>query len=80
MSYCCTQNWDNIIKLHNKKPISSNNHIILLCNCRRKEKCSLEGKCRVNNRVYKCIASATGFPNKVYLGDAQGEFKKVLQS
>ena len=26
--------------------------------------------------VYKCIASATGFPNKIYLGTAQGEFKK----
>ena len=26
--------------------------------------------------VYNCIASATGFLNKVYLGNAKGEFKK----
>ena len=37
---------------------------------------SLEGKCRANDMIYKCIASVTGFPNKVYLGTAQGEFKK----
>ena len=76
MSYCCTQNLGNIIKSHNKKLISSNNQIILPCNCRKKEECPLEGKCRVNDVIYKCIASATGFPNKVYLGTAEGEFKK----
>ena len=76
MSYCCTQNLGNIIKSHNKKLISSNNQIILPCNCRKKEECPLEGKCRVNDVIYKCIVSATGFPNKVYLGTAEGEFKK----
>ena len=68
MSYCCTQNLGNIIKSHNKKLISSNNQIILPCNCRKKEGCPLEGKCRANDIVYKCIASATGFLDKVYLG------------
>ena len=76
VSYCCTQNLGNIIKSHNKKLISSNNQIILPCNCRKKEECPLEGKCRVNDVIYKCIVSATGFPNKVYLGTAEGEFKK----
>ena len=56
--------------------ISSNNQIILPCNCRKKEGCPLEGKCRANNIAFKCIPSATGFLNKVYLGTAQGEFKK----
>ena len=45
VSYCCTQNLGNIIKSHNKKLISSNNQIILPCNCRKKEECPLEGKC-----------------------------------
>ena len=72
VSYCCTQNLGNIIKSHNEKLISSNNQIVLPCDCRRKEECPLEGKCRANDVVYKCIASATGFPNKVYLGTAQG--------
>ena len=61
MSYCCTQNLGNIVKSHNKKWISSNNQIILPCDCRKREECPLEGKCRANDIVYKCIASATGF-------------------
>ena len=80
MSYCCTQNLGNIIKSDNKKLISSNNQIILPCNCRRKEECPLEGKYRANDVVYKCIAWATGFPSKVYLETAQGEFKKRFYS
>ena len=36
----------------------------------------LAGKCRANDIIYKCIASATGFPNKVYLETPQEEFKK----
>ena len=75
-SYCCIQNLGNTTKLYNKKLICSNNQIILPCNCRKKKKCPLEGKCQANDVVYKCIASATGFLNKVYLGTAQGEFKK----
>ena len=80
MSYCCTQNLGNIIKLYNKKPINSNNQIILPYNCGRKEDCSFYGKCRGNDVVYKCIASANGFPNKVYFGTAQGEFKKQFNN
>ena len=76
MSYRCTQNLCNIIKSYNKILICSSNQIILPCNCTKKEECPLEGKCRANNIIYKCIASATGFLNKVYLGTAQGEFKK----
>ena len=59
-----------------KKLISSINQIILTCNCRKKKECPLEGQCRAYDIVYKCIALATGFPNKVYLGTAHGEFKK----
>ena len=76
MSYYCTQNLGNIIKSNNKKLISSNNQIILPCNCRKKEECPLEEKCRPINIIYKCIPSATGFPKKVYLETSQGEFKK----
>ena len=75
-NYCCIQNLGNTTKLYNKKLICSNNQIILPCNRRKKKKCPLEGKCQANDVVYKCIAWATGFLNKVYLGTAQGEFKK----
>ena len=80
MRYCCTQNLGNIIKLHNKKLISSNNLIILPCNSRKKKDCPLEGKCRANDIVYNCITSAIGFPNKVYLRTTRGEVKKRFDS
>ena len=64
----------HIVKLHNKKLISSNNQVILSCNCRRNEDCPVKGICRANDVVYKFFASATSFPNKVYLGTAQGKF------
>ena len=76
VSYYYTQNLSNIIKSHNKKLISCSNQIILPYNCRKKEECPLEGKCRANDIIYKCLTSTTGFPYKVYLGTAQGEFKK----
>ena len=56
--------------------ISSNNQIILPCNCKKKGEGPLVGKSKANDLIYKCIASATGFPNKVCLGIAQREFKK----
>ena len=76
MGYCCTQGFGSFIQSHNKKLISSNNKIILPCNCRRKEDSPLQGKCRANDIVNKYIALATGFPNKNFLGTAQGEFIK----
>ena len=76
MSCCSTQYLGNIIMSHNKKLISCHNPIILPCICRRKKECPLERKCRANYVVYKCIVSAAGFTNKVYLGTAQGEFNK----
>ena len=75
MSYCCTQNVASIIRLHNKKLINASMKNILPCNCRTKHECPLDGKCRAENVVYKCVASVDGYPNKVYLGTAEGDFK-----
>ena len=36
----------------------------------------MEGKRRTENILYKCIVSISGFPDKVYLGAAEGHFKK----
>ena len=58
--------------------ITSNNQIILPCNSRKKEECLLEVKCRANEIVYKCRASKTDFPNKVYLKAAKESKKKRL--
>ena len=37
VSYCCTQNVENIIKSHNKKLINSSNHHKQPCNCRKEK-------------------------------------------
>ena len=42
------------------------------CNCRKKGECPLEGKCRSEDIIYKCVVTATGYPWKVYLGTAEG--------
>ena len=46
------------------------------CNCRKKDKCPLNGQCLVQNIVYKCVASTSMNPDKTYLGTAEGDFKK----
>ena len=71
VSYCCTQNVGNIIKSHNKKLVNSSNHHEQPCNCRKKEDCPFEGKCRTENIIYKCIVSTSGQPDQVYLGTAR---------
>ena len=44
-------------------------------NCRSKEKCTLEGQCRIENIIYICISSTSVNEDKAYLGTA-GEFKQ----
>ena len=75
-SYCCTQNVASIIKSHIKKLINTSIKNTLQCNCRKKHECPLDGKCRAENIVYKCVASLDWYPNKVYLGTAEGDFKQ----
>ena len=48
----------------------------LPCNCRKKHECPLDGKCRAEYIVYKCVASVDRYHNKVYLGTAEGDFKQ----
>ena len=76
VSYCCTQNVGNITKSHNKKLINSSNNHAQPCNCRKKGDYPLEGKCRTENIIYKCIVSTCFHPDKAYLGTAKGDFKK----
>ena len=46
VSYSCTPNVGSIIKSHNKKLTNAENKQTKHCNCRRKQECPLEGKCR----------------------------------
>ena len=76
VSYCCTQNVASIIKSHNKKLINRSIKNTLPCNCRQKHGCPLDGKCRAENIVHKCVASVHGYPNKICLGATEGNFKQ----
>ena len=76
VSYCCTESMASVIKSHNKKLTIEMNDKHLPCNCRAKYECPLDGKCRAKDVVYKCVASTSINPGKVYLGTAEGEFKE----
>ena len=65
-----------IIKSHNKKITTTNTSKKLECNCRQKQNCPLNGKCREKNVIYKCVASVPNKPDKVYIGLTEGEWKK----
>ena len=72
VSYSCTPNVGSIIKSHNKKLTNAEKQQTKHCNCRKKQECQLEGKCRSEDIIYKCVVTATGHPRKVYLGTAEG--------
>ena len=76
LSYSCTKNMGRIIKSHNKKITTTNTSEKLDCNCRQKQNCPLNGKCREKNVIYKCVASVPNKPDKVYIGLTEGEWKK----
>ena len=75
LSYSCTKNMNKIITSHNKKILSKDTTETNNCNCKQKQNCPLEGKCREKSVIYKCTASVPNKPDKVYIGLTEGEFK-----
>ena len=73
--YSCTQNMLSMIKSQIKKVIKDVKEL-KSCNCRVKSKCPLNGQCQVTDIIYKCTVLSPDKPNKVYLGTAEGDFKK----
>ena len=77
ISYYCTQNMPDMIKSHNKNIINKDVKELKPCNCRVKSGCPLNGQCQDNTyKLYKCTALSIDKQNKVYLGTAEGDFKK----
>ena len=76
VSYSCTPNVGSIIKSHNKKLTHAENKPAKVCNHRKKEESPVECKCRFEDIVYKCVVTATGHPQKVYLSTAEGDFRQ----
>ena len=46
------------------------------CNCKNKNDHPLDSNCQTSDIIYQCIASTTVNPDKIYLGTAEGNFKK----
>ena len=76
VSYSFTQNMSRIIKSHNKIVINKGVRELKSCNCRVKSECPLNGQCQVTDIIYKCTVLSPDKPNKVYLGTAEGDFRK----
>ena len=71
------ENVSQIIKKHNKRVTKINERPITPCNCRDKNNCPMNGNCRVENVVYKCVVSATEKSKEhVYIGVAEGDCKQ----
>ena len=71
----------NIIKM--TKVVLKNVFLLLILyiyiynhNCKNKNDCPLDGNCQTSDIIFKCIASTTINPEKIYLGTAEGNFKK----
>ena len=75
-SYSCTENISSIISSYNKKLMKNNAPNTNSWNCRTKSKCLLNGQCQSQGIIYKCAVSKSVNPDKVYLGTAEGDFKK----
>ena len=64
------------MKTHNK--IVTNEKITPRDQCKWKNKndCPIDGNCQTSDIIYKCIVSTTVNPDKIYVGTAEGNFKK----
>ena len=58
VSYSCMPNVGSIINSQKKKLTNAENK-------QTKQECQLEGKCRSEDTIYKCVVTATGHPQKV---------------
>lgn len=76
LSYSCTTNMSNIIKAHNNKLASKEEHDEPRCNCRNQEDCPLPGKCTVRNIIYEAtVTTTTTNESKRYFGLTSTMFK-----
>ena len=71
------ENVAHVIRKHNQRISSRKEKPKQSCNCKNKDKYPMNGKCQVQNVVYKCTVLATrNFPKRVYLGVAEGDWKQ----
>ena len=80
ISYSCMPNVKTIIEGCNKQKLAPQSETPAEpCNCRRKEECPLQGKCRAKEIVYQATVETTN-DSQTYVGLTQTEFKKRLSN
>ena len=79
LSYSCMPNMETVIKNHNKKLTNNNKkNKDESCNCRKKQKCPLEGgECRAENVIYQATIK-TENSSKIYIGLSSNQLKKRI--
>ena len=69
------EQWKNIIQAHNSKILRPQKPIEEYpCNCRNKNECPLNGKCQIDNIVYKATVNSQ-LGEKAYIGLCSTTFK-----
>ena len=77
VSYSCLPNISSVISAHNKKVLSSAPPVTNACNCRNKELCPLNGKCREKQVIYQChVKSSENDQGVYYIGLTENTFKE----
>ena len=71
VSYSYTENFSEIISSHNKDILQSRKNQELLCNCKQKENCPMQGKCWSE----KCSSTPIKL-QRIYIGISENESKK----
>jgi hypothetical protein len=79
LSYSCMPNMKSSIDAHNNKIMKTQTPEpeIKPCNCRKKNECPLDGKCRTSSIVYQATVKADTSV-ETYVGLTQNEFKLRL--
>ena len=78
ISYSCSQNFKNIIKANNTLKLKNNTNTKKEeqeCNCQKKNKCPLDGKCKIDTVIYEATIT-TPTETKKYIGSTEGSFKQ----
>ena len=70
-SYSCTQSLQQVIKRRNKKLTAREEQKTAVCNCRRKQECPMQDKCRAESSLYKCVPKFNNIPPKSHCGTSE---------
>ncbi len=82
LSYSCMPNIKSTIDSHNTRKANTNEETIKECNCRNKDQCPLDGKCREKGIVYQATVTTNNIEGiskkETYVGLTETEFKTRL--